>query len=170
MKFSTLSNEPEIHIRVIRAIRGLSPFFFPRVVFRASGAFGSTAQEFFQDAKIYRLNEVVIKAGGPGAVSIAITAVACDGDEPESVDGWSGSKALGNLKAGHSWQPDVQKHDGGIQASHLFQTFGSIVSNVCLVPHDVQHRCERFRGVGIIVDNEDALSFRNRRRVSGYGL
>src|SRR6185312_12574607 len=113
--------------------------------------FGDPVQRALQRRKVYGLDEVIVEAGGDGALSIVRLAVSSQGDEAGALELWHCAQPLRQLVAVHFGKPDVEQHHLGLKGAYAIQRVLAVVDGLGLVPLEIKKNRKRSRSVHVIV-------------------
>jgi hypothetical protein len=105
--------------------------------------------------KIDRLHQMMIKTGLQGASPLGVAAVAGEGDE-ERRGMSSGSELPGDLISVHPRKTDIEENDVGLKGRGDIQSRGPVSGDAGLVAELVQRLGQDIRGIGVVVNDQDA--------------
>src|SRR5262249_54830334 len=110
--------------------------------------------------------QVGIETGLQRAVAVCRRAVTGDRDEVNTLSSGLGADRPADLAAVDVGKPDVDKRDVRWVRSRLFDGVSTVARDRHTMPLQLEHHAQRFRGVRVVLDDQDR-SRDDRRRLGG---
>jgi hypothetical protein len=119
---------------------------------------GVAAEQSLQSAGFDRLDEVVAEVGFLCPAPVFRAAVAGEGDEQHLAQPWDLPQSVGHVEAAHLGHGEVKEDDLRPESPGGLQGAGSIVSDLSVVPPQIEEQGEAVGGVPVVVHDQHAAA------------